>query len=499
LFIFALSAFAQTTGSITGTIEDPAGAVVPGAPVEAKNMDTGEVYKGGASSTGNFVVPVPVGKYELSVTVTGFKKFVRQNLEVVVGTDTRQDVNLTVGDVTQTVTVSDEAPLLKTESGELSHVVKVSDADNLPVLTIGTSLNGLRDPLQVINLLPGVQFTADAILRVNGLPSNSEAVRIEGQDATNGLYRADASYVQSGTDAIQEVSIQTSNFAAEYGQAAGGYFNFTMKSGTNQFHGSGYDYLKNEALNAGLPYTDRCVTNSLQCGQHVRNKVRQNDYGFTIGGPIRIPKLYNGQNRSFFFFNFEQYRVATSQGAAVDTVPTPAYQAGNFTTTTPVCTAISAACPAIGGLTYLTQSGAIAKDPLGRTLPEYGVYDPSTVQSTPGGIVANLFPNGQIPATRFDPVSLAIQKLLPQPTNSNLINNYQVPYYTTFTHSTNPSVKIDQSLSPTAKISGYFSQLQQTSPNTNGLNLGGSTAVSNAITGVTPTANMNRTLRINLR
>src|ERR1700723_2587827 len=96
LFISALVVFGQSIGTITGTIEDPAGAVVPGAPVEAKNMDTGAVYKSGASSTGNFTIPVPVGKYELSVTVTGFKKFVRQNLEVVIATDTRQDVNLTV-------------------------------------------------------------------------------------------------------------------------------------------------------------------------------------------------------------------------------------------------------------------------------------------------------------------------------------------------------------------------------------------------------------------
>src|SRR5579863_2580946 len=178
-FVFALAAFAQSTGTITGTIEDPAGAVVPGAPVEVKNMDTGEVYKGGASNTGNFVIPVPVGKYELSVTVTGFKKYVRQNLEVLTATDTRQDVNLTVGAVTDTVTVNDSAPLLKTESGELSHIVTTADADNLPLLTIGSTANGLRDPLQMINLLPGVQFSADNILRVNGLPSNSEAIRVE--------------------------------------------------------------------------------------------------------------------------------------------------------------------------------------------------------------------------------------------------------------------------------------------------------------------------------
>ena len=125
LFIFALAAIAQVnTGTITGTIEDPAGAVVPGAPIEVKNMDTGTVYKGGASNTGNYVIQgLPAGKYELTVTVTGFKKFLRENLEVVTATDTRQDVNLAVGAVTETVTVTESAPLLKTESAEISHVV----------------------------------------------------------------------------------------------------------------------------------------------------------------------------------------------------------------------------------------------------------------------------------------------------------------------------------------------------------------------------------------
>ncbi len=111
LFAFGLAVFAQNSiGTITGTISDPAGAVVPGATIEVKNSDTGAVYRGGASATGNYVNPVPVGKYSLTVTVTGFKKYVRQNLEVVVATDTRQDVALEVGNVTDTVTVTESAP-----------------------------------------------------------------------------------------------------------------------------------------------------------------------------------------------------------------------------------------------------------------------------------------------------------------------------------------------------------------------------------------------------
>ncbi len=497
LFI-AVGAFAQTDrGSITGTIADPAGAVVPNAKIQIKNQDTGAVYNSGTSATGNYIVAnLPIGSYSLTVEVAGFKKYVRDNLTVTVAVDTRADVNLQVGNATEVVEVTEAAPLLKTESGELSHTVTISDVNNLPLQTIGGAGN-IRDPLAVTNLLPGVQFSADNIVRVNGLPSNSEAIRIEGQDATNGIWRQSASMVESGTDAIQEVAVQTSNFAAEFGQAAGGYFNFTMKSGTNQFHGSAYDYLRNEALNAGLPYTDAGLTNSQRDGQHVRNRLRQNDYGFTLGGPIHIPKVYNGQNKSFFFFNFEQYRQTTSTSNAVYTVPTDAYKSGNFGTSVPICTALSAACPKVGGQTFLTQSGALAMDPLGRPVPVNGVYDPTTVQQTSGGIVANLFPNGAIPANRLDPVALKIQSYLPAPTNGNLINNYTVPIYTNWTHTTNWSTKFDHSLSPTVKLSGYFSQVGTNSPAANGLTLGGSTAISNSVVGVTPVNLLSRTIRVN--
>ncbi len=115
----------------------------------------------------------------------------------------------------------------------------------------------IRDPLAVSQLIPGVKYGADAGLSVNGLPASTEAIRIEGQDATNGMWNQITQINQSGVDAIQEVSIQTSNFAAEFGQAAGGYFNYTMKSGTNQYHGSAYLYFVNEAFNAGLPSHQR--------------------------------------------------------------------------------------------------------------------------------------------------------------------------------------------------------------------------------------------------
>jgi hypothetical protein len=326
-FIFLAAAgllLAQTDRStITGTVTDPAGAVVPNAAIEVKNSATGSVFQSGSSATGNYVVSVPTGTYEPSVTVTGFKKYVRQEILVPVASTVRQDVTLEVGATTETITVVDTTPLLKTESGELSHNVTYERANNLPVLTIGgaAGLGNIRNPLQVITLLPGAQFSNDNVLRVNGMPSNSQSVRIEGQDATNGLWRQQNQTSQAGLEAIQEVSVQTSNYAAEYGQAGGGYFNYTMKSGTNQFHGSAYDYIVTESLHAGTPFTNDGN------GNHIRNKQRRQDYGFTVGGPIALGKLYDGHDRTFFFFNFEQFREKQTTGS-YSSLPAGRFQCG---------------------------------------------------------------------------------------------------------------------------------------------------------------------------
>jgi hypothetical protein len=338
--LLAVSVFAQSNqGTITGTISDPAGAVVPGAQIQVKNMDTGVVYRGGSSNTGNYVIRVPAGTYEVTVNVPGFKQFVEQNIQVIVATDTRTDIKLEVGQTNEVVTVEDTAPILKTESGEMSHNVAISDADALPVLTISggtwigaTAMGNIRNPLAVASLLPGVTFANDNSMVVNGLPSNSETIRIEGQDSTGNIWKVLQQNSQGGVDAVQEVSIQTSNFSAEYGQVGGGYFNYTMKSGTNQIHGSGYDYFVNQDLNAGLPFTNAGTINPNEEGQHIRNPATQNDYGFTVGGPIRIPKVYNGTNRTFFFFNFEQFRQNLTTENSLTTVPTVAYRQGNFGT-----------------------------------------------------------------------------------------------------------------------------------------------------------------------
>jgi Carboxypeptidase regulatory-like domain len=500
VILAAATAFAQSNqGTITGTISDPAGAVVPAAVIQVRNAETGVVYQGGTSNTGNYVIPVPAGTYEITVAVPGFKRFVQSNVPVVVATDTRKDVTLEVGEATEQVTVADTAPLLKTESGEMSHLVEVKDADQLPLLTIAgggyngaTQMGNIRNPLQTSLLLPGVQFANDAQLVVNGLPSNSEVIRIEGQDSTGTLWKVYQQRSQTmSVDAIQEVNVQTSNFAAEYGGDAGGYFNFNMKSGTNSFHGSGYDYFVNEALNAGLPFTDAGTTNPAKAGQHLRNTQRRNDFGGTIGGPIRIPKLYNGENRTFFFFNFEQYREDRLISNGLMSVPTQAYRNGDFSTSG--CQNFNTATNSCNGPnTALTMGGAPAVDSAGQALTYGEIFDPTTTRLANGYNVRTPFANQMIPKTQMDPVALAIQNLLPLPNAPGIVNNYNIPGYVLWTHTTDFSWKIDHSLSSTAKLSWFLNHYGWNQNQANGFS-----PAQYPFTGVMPLGYRNWTTRVN--
>src|ERR1700733_10371571 len=315
-------------GTITGTVSDPAGAVVANAAVEARNIDTGAVYTAATSGTGNYTLAeLPTGSYELSVTVGGFKKFLRRNIVLPAAQTVRIDAALEVGSASESVTITAEAPLLQTENGEISHNASSEQLDNLPVYEIGTdgaSGTGLRNPYGVINTLPGSTFVPDQAVRINGTPANTQAMHIEGQDATSGIWYTQ-SWTQPSVDAVQEFAGETSNFAAEFGQSGGAVINLTMKSGTNQFHGSLYEYFSNDVLNAAEPYTANETAN----GGNYKPASRRNDYGFTLGGPVWIPKVYNGHDKTFFFFNFEQFK-ASEHNTLVDTVPTLAMRNGDF-------------------------------------------------------------------------------------------------------------------------------------------------------------------------
>ena len=220
VFLVTGVALAQTDrGTITGTVSDSTGAVVASAAVEAKNLETGIAYQGAASTTGNYTLAqLPAGVYELSVTVPGFKKFTRQGLTVQVAQTLRIDISLEVGASTESITVQADAPLLKTESGELSHNVATSTMNALPILGIGTNQagsTGVRNPNAALVLIPGTYFAGNNQVRINGTPSNTQGIRIEGMDATNSNNPNITGGTQPSVDAIQEMAIQTSNYAPE--------------------------------------------------------------------------------------------------------------------------------------------------------------------------------------------------------------------------------------------------------------------------------------------
>ena len=476
----ALALRAQSDrGTITGAISDPAGAVIANAAIEARNVATGAVYQSATSATGNYTIAqLPAGAYELSVNVPGFKKYVRGGLEVEVAGTVRIDAVLEVGANTESVTVEAAAPLLKTEGGEVASNIATSTLDDLPILTLtgaanaigsGNSLGNIRNPLSAVLLLPGARIQTDAILRINGMPSNSQSINIEGQDATNGFFKQRNQINQAGVEAIQEVAIQTSNFAAEYGQSGGGYFNYTMKSGANQVHGSGYDYFVNEALNAGLPFTDAVSVNPNKKGQHIRNALRQNDFGFTLGGPIVIPKIYNGHDKTFFFFSFEQFRQSAFTSNTLGVVPTPDQRNGIFTA------ALTGTCN--------------GPDPAGQQVCQNEIFNPATTRTVNGALVRDPFPNNTVPKDSFDPTATIIQNMIPQPNRPGLLN-YTAPAYSNFRHTTIPSIKIDQNISAKLKLAGYYSATKTYSPQNNGF--------TQPYTALQPENPLAQTIRINL-
>jgi hypothetical protein len=450
VFFFLLVAarvFAQgDRGTITGTIADPAGAVVATAPIEARNTETGAVYPTQSTATGNYTLSqLPAGTYEITVSVPGFKKYVRTGLRVEVAATMRIDVALEVGSAAESVTVTEAAPLLKTESGEMSHNVSAQRLNELPVLSVGAAAgsSSVRNPTSVVQLVPGSFLNANVNLKVNGAPANTSSFRIEGQDASNGYVAATPAQVQPSVDSIQEVTIQTSNFAAEYGQVGGGFFNYTMKSGTNQYHGTVYDYFVNEVFNAGVPFT----ADPGNSNEHIRTVERRNNYGFTFGGPIVLPKLYNGHDKTFLFFNWEQFREFKNINAQSATVPIQAYRDGNFAralTGRNLCPTATPNC-----------------DPLGRTIMEGTVYNPATQRLAPNGqIIRDPFPNNVIPAAMMDPVFLKVQALIPLPNAlpNALVNNGIYPYVSDRVTSI-PSFKIDHNISSKDKISYFFSEI----------------------------------------
>src|SRR6202050_1186938 len=411
-----LPAFGQgVNGTITGTVTERTGLVISGAAVEATNVETGALYTAASTSAGNYAIAnLPVGSYTVTARAAGFKTYSHPNLAISAGQVLKEDVTLEVGSSAESVTVSAEASLLKTESGETAHNVTLKEMDELPLLVITA---GYRNPYATLTTLPG--SSGGAVM--NGLGGNgtNAGYRIEGQDSSDRLFNLTEypSMAQAGVDAIQEISYQTSNYAPEFGQGGGMVVNMTMKSGTNRYHGSGYEYFVNEDLNAGYPFSISGGPGSIAGGDggKFRPEYRRHDFGGTLGGPVSIPKVYNGKNKTFFYWSYEEFKYRQLFTSS-DTVPTPAFRNGDFSAISP-----NGTCSACATLGIPTTS--FGTDPLGHPVYANEIYDPNTRGTTAQGLgYAQPFPGNIIPASRFSASSLAFMALFPQPSNANVLN-----------------------------------------------------------------------------
>ncbi|MEP6714028.1 MAG: TonB-dependent receptor [Terriglobia bacterium] len=424
----ASSALAQSDhGTITGTVQDPAKAVVPNASIVTTNTETGSVFQTVTTGTGNFTVPsLPAGIYSVVVEAPGFRKYIGQNVRVQVAQVSRMDIGLEVGAATDSITVEGSAPQLKSESVEQSINVTGDRINSLPLNFGGGggNIGTMRAPLTFMVLSPGVSGTGTTG-RVNGQAANTYRVFVDGQDTTNNNDTTSTAG-QPSVEMIQEFSLQTSNFSAEFGQVAGGMFTFATRSGTNNLHGSLYEYFNNEALDANKPFAN------------TKPISRKHDFGFSLSGPIWIPKVYNGRNKTFFFINWEEFRNDISAVGSLNTVPTLAYRNGDFSS----------------ALTGRTLNGT---DPLGRPIMENVIYDPQTSRVVNGRVVRDPFPGNIIPPNRIDPVAAKIQNLIPLPNFAGNINNWnQAPRYNKI--AATPAIKIDHNVNDANKISFYLNK-----------------------------------------
>ena len=429
---FTTLGFAQSDrGTITGTVSDPAGALIPNAQVLIVNQGTGVRLELNTTQTGAFSAPyLSAGLYDVSVEMQGFRKSLQKGVRVQVAQTASVDIVLQLGTASESISVTSEAALLTTDSAAVATTINREQLNQLP-LNFAIGQGAIRNPLSFTQLSPGASINGWNNIKVNGAPAGTFKIIFEGQDTTSALDGRVSDESQASVEAVEEFTLQTSNYSAEFGQVGGGLFNFTSRSGTNNFHSSVYDYYVNEAFNAGIPFTNRGDN------QLVRPRARRNNYGATFGGPIVLPKLYNGKNRTFFFLNYEKYLNKEGKFDGYGTVPTDAYRNGDF----------SAA---------LTGRN-LGTDGLGRPILENTIYDPRTNRTgADGRIYRDVFPNNVIPTSLLDPVALKIQALVPKAINSALVNNFERRYNFRKIQDI-PSVKVDHNFTNNTKIAGYYS------------------------------------------
>ena len=407
--VVSLSNGQSNSGNIQGTVSDSTGAALPKATVTVRNLDTGATVSTETTDAGLYSAPnLPPGRYVLTVEAPNFKKYVREGVTVPTGTTVTLDIQMQLGMVSENVVVSADASQLESATSDIGSTVQSSLVANLPLEVSGT----IRNPVQFITLTPGFVggvandpgSNSSDDFKVNGGQEGGTDVLVDGVSIS--LVSPNTQWNKGvSTDGVQEFKVLQSNFSAEFGESGDGIVSLTMKSGTNEFHGSVYDYLRNRALDA-----NSWKNNTLGQPKSVNT---QNDFGATAGGPIFIPKLYHGQNKSFFFFDYEGFRFRTG-GTGVDSFPNEAFRKGDFSS----------------------------------LLPGAQLYDPTTHAAIPGNVLTN-DPN-------FTPsaVMTNVFALLPA-TNGGLTNNV-IDHTISSTSANLFDVKIDHILSDKHRVSGGF-------------------------------------------
>jgi hypothetical protein len=404
------SAFAQSDrGTIRGTVTDPTGAVVPNARVILTGAETGETREVTTSDEGVYVFPeLRPATYNISVEATGFNRTTINDFKVAVQVTHTLNIEIAVGVITNQVTVEADSESLQADTATRQTNVTERQVRELPLLV--SSESGGRTPLSFIFLDSNVSSTGEngagsergsnaSRFRVSGGQALGTEILIDGASTRRSQNGTFFSEVAPGPNAFQEFTISTSSFSAEYGNSSGGIINLIQKSGSNEFHGEVYDFIRNEKLNANSFYNK---LRRVPGGPDTRDRDNQNNYGFNIGGPIGflnfgeggpVTKLY--RNKAFFFFNYEGYRFR--QGETVDvSVPTVRMRNGDF-----------------GEL--LTDPYILSQFPGG--IRVYNPRLPFNLRTTP-------YANNIIPASDFDRAGFNILQFFPLPTRPGVYHNY---------------------------------------------------------------------------
>ncbi|MBL8292294.1 MAG: TonB-dependent receptor [Bryobacterales bacterium] len=388
----------QSTGSMAGTVTDPNGAAVPDAKVVALHVPTGQQFTSNTTYAGLYVFgSLPVGPYTVSVEKTGFKKLSRSGIEIRIAQRQELALTLELGDVMQTVEVTAEAPLLETTSAMRGQNVSVKFLNNLPFFS-----GGIRNPRSFVTYMPGVNNVAGEIT-IAGAGARGQEILIDGASATI-PESGGTSFNFPAAEMFGEFKLLTGTFDAEYGRFGGGVEIYVTKSGTNDLHGTLFHNMRRDIWNANA-----WANNARGLA---RPKDRFNEYGAGVGGPIWIPKVYDGRNKSFFFFTYSRDKRPISTGAALSTVPTALMRQGNFS-----------------------------------QVPQ-AIYDPATT----AGNVRTPFPGNIIPRNRFSTISANMVGAVPDPTRSALISNFDFINTTIFDREIY-NLKFDHSITPNNRIS----------------------------------------------